>query len=140
MVVSSRLVMIRNGCCVHFVLETLIVQVLIGPCWQVIPLKTLGELVHYVYAAGLSLDKPPEFADHQLCCKADNAAVFAACRAACTGQKDSVVVQRAKKEGSFGLEVSGGQRKFPGGQNCSKTSLGSRLKWQAEALRARIDS
>ena len=42
--------------------------------------------------------------------------------------------------GSFGLEVSGGQRKFPGGQNCSKTSLGSRLNWQAEALRARIDS
>ena len=40
--------------------------------------------------------------------------------------------------GSFGLEVSGGQRKFPGGQNCSKVLLGSRLNWQAEALRARF--
>ncbi len=42
--------------------------------------------------------------------------------------------------GSFGLEVSGGQRKFPGGQDCSKVFLGSRLNWQAEALRARFGS
>ncbi len=41
---------------------------------------------------------------------------------------------------SFGLEVCGGQRKFPGGQNISKVFLGSRLNWQAEALRARFSS
>ena len=42
--------------------------------------------------------------------------------------------------GSFGLEVCRGQRKFPGGQNCSRSSLGSRLNWQAQALRARTHS
>ena len=31
---------------------------------------------------------------------------------------------RMRSKGSFGLEVSGGQRKFPGGQNSSKVSQG----------------
>ena len=34
------------------------------------------------------------------------------------------LVSAYRKLGSFGLEVSGGQRKFPGGQNSSQTSLG----------------
>ena len=37
-------------------------------------------------------------------------------------KKFIALLSRAQPLGSFGLEVSGGQRKFPGGQNCSKTS------------------